>query len=165
MALLKQWWMTQIPIDDGISKIRLVHYVIATSGETTQSRKRSALVCPPLGRRGPFKSFSYRYMFIVYKQFSSESTVNEVVRAHCPEGLVYDDPLEYCRQGVVTGIDDTLLDVFFVALWFEVNVIPIVLLKNFAKHLRSIWLESLLWSQINSQHFNFIDKIPGKNSL
>ena len=67
-------------------KIRLVHYVIATSGETTQSRKRSALVCPSLGRRGPFKSFSC--MFIVYKQFSSESTVNETVRAHCPEGLV-----------------------------------------------------------------------------
>ena len=79
-------------------------------------------------RRSCLKSkFSegFSIVFTAEKQTNSVSTVNQTVRANCPEELVYDDSLEYCREGVVTNVDDTLSDVFLITLWFESSTIEI----------------------------------------
>ena len=81
-------------------------------------------------------------VFNADKQTTSESTVNQAVTATCPKGMVYDDISEYCRKGVVTDIDDTLSDLFFIALWFEPPPLtspfsPLPLMPNITKHLKS----------------------------
>ena len=78
----------------------------------------------------------------VDKQTTTESTVNQAVTTTCPKGKVYDDISEYCRKGVVTDIDDTLSDVFLIALWFEPPPLtppfsPSPLMPNITKHLKS----------------------------
>ena len=106
----------------------------SVNGKNTHFGERSTHGCAGNAREYA-KSFSI--VFNVNKQSHSESTVNQVVTANCPKGLVYDDTLEYCRQGVVTDIDDILSDVFFVALWFEESAIQINFHNNIIKHLKS----------------------------
>ena len=57
-------------------------------------------------------------MFNTDSNTNGESTVSQVVTHVCRVGMVYDDTMEYCREGLVTIADDTLLDVFLIALWF-----------------------------------------------
>ena len=58
---------------------------------------------------------------------TSESTVTQVVKGRCLKGLVYDDTLGFCREGVVTNIDDASSYVFLITLWFESGAIEISL--------------------------------------
>ena len=66
---------------------------------------------------------TFSIVFNADKQIGS--TVVQVVTAYCPEGLVYDSTFEYCRKGVATDINDTLSDVFSIALWFESDAIKV----------------------------------------
>ena len=70
---------------------------------------------------------------IIFQKPSSESTVTRVVKKQCLSGLVYDDTFGFCREGVITNIDDTLSYVFLLTLWFEPGAIeiPPVLAFNF----------------------------------
>ena len=109
------------------------------SGETISFRDRSGAGCPSGGDKFPM---SIWIVFNMDKQTTSESTVNQAVTARCPKGMVYDDISEYCRKGVVTDIDDTLSDVFFIALWFKPPPLtspfsPLPLMPNITKHLKS----------------------------
>ena len=93
------------------------------------------------------KPSTFSIVFNAKKQTDSESTVSQVTTANCPKGLVYDDILEYCRNGIVTNIDDTLSDVFLIAVWFESRAIkipalsltspfsPLPPMSNITKHL------------------------------
>ena len=85
---------------------------------------------------------SISIVFNVDKQTTREWTVNQAVTATCPKGMVYDDISEYCRKGVVTDIDDTLSDVFLIALWYKPPPLtspfsPLPLMPNITKHLKS----------------------------
>ena len=107
------------------------------SGETIRFGERSVQSCS-----GGGLPISISIVFNADKQTTSESTVNQVVTATCPKGMVYDDTSEYCRKGVVTDIDDTLSDVFLIALWFEPPPLtsplsPLPLMPNITKHLKS----------------------------
>ena len=64
-------------------------------------------------------------------------TVHRKATKNCSEGLVYDDILKHCRQGVITNIGDTLSDVFLIILSFKSGAIEIPLpLVNITKHLK-----------------------------
>ena len=70
-------------------------------------------------------------------QTRPDVSVNPVVTKNCSEGLVYDDILKHCRQGMITNIKDTLSDVFLIILSFESGAIEIPLpLLNITKHLK-----------------------------
>ena len=115
------------------------------NGEATVFRERS--IESGSASRLP-KAFSI--VFNADKQSNCESTVVKVVENYCPEGLVYDDVLEYCRKGVVTNIDDTLSDTFLIVLWFKSGATeiptkpfifrkyrkPIPNINNITKHLK-----------------------------
>ena len=64
-------------------------------------------------------------VFTTNSNKNGEPSVSRVVKNYCPAGLVYDDNLEYCREGLVTHADDTLSDVFLIALWFKPSSIKI----------------------------------------
>ena len=57
-----------------------------------------------------------------HRQTTNESTDTQVVERQCPRGLVCDDTLGFCREGVVTNTDDALSYVFLITLWFEPGV-------------------------------------------
>ena len=59
------------------------------------------------------------------KQTTRDVTVHREVTKNCSEGLVYDDILKHCRQGVITNIEDTLSDVFLIMLSFKSGAIEI----------------------------------------
>ena len=64
-------------------------------------------------------------------------TIHRKAIKNCSEGLVYDDILKHCREGVITNIGDTLSDVFLIILSFESGAIEIPLsLLNITKHLK-----------------------------
>ena len=116
--------------------------------------ERSFRVCG-----GPGLSQGLSIVFNRDSRTKSESTVTRVVEKYCPSGLVYDDNLQYCREGLVTNTNDTLSDVFFIALWFEQGAIkfptrlpfnpfvfrrglgPIPNIKNITEHLKSALLK------------------------
>ena len=102
------------------------------NGESTVFRYRSA-VKMGLGF-SPIPLFTSISM--VYKHDELQ-TRPYVTRKNCPEGQVYDDILKYCRQGVITNIEDTLSDVFLIILSFESGAIEIPLpLSNITTHLK-----------------------------
>ena len=61
---------------------------------------------------------------IVFRKDTNTKIEFQVKKENCPQGLVYDDNLEYCREGVVTIAEDILSDLFLVALWFEARALP-----------------------------------------
>ena len=74
-----------------------------------------------------------------YRQTTSESTVTQVVIGRCLEGLVYDDTLGFCREGVVTNIDDASSYVFLITLWFESGAIKIPPIMIFDPITNRVW--------------------------
>ena len=81
-----------------------------------------------------------KFSHLVYgpvEQTIRDVTVHRKATKICSEGLVYDDILKHCRQGMITNIDDTLSDVFLIILSFESGAIEIPLpLLNITKHLK-----------------------------
>ena len=74
-----------------------------------------------------------------YRKTTSESTVTPVVKGRCLEGLVYDDTLGFCREGVVTNIDDVLSYVFLITLWFGSGAIKIPPVMIFDPITNRVW--------------------------
>ena len=88
-------------------------------------------------------------VFYTDRKINSESTVTEVVEKGCPSGQVYDDTLEFCREGMVTNTDSNLSDVFLIILWFKLPVtfpflppLSIPNVNNITKHLKSGLVEN-----------------------
>ena len=88
-------------------------------------------------------------VFYTDRKINSESTVIGVVEKRCPSGQVYDDTLEFCREGTVTNTDNNLSDVFFIILWFKLPVtfsflppLSIPNVNNITKHLKSSLVEN-----------------------
>ena len=82
-------------------------------------------------------SRSFSIVFRPVEQTRRGETVHRKATKNCSEGLVYDDVLKHCRQGMITNIDDTLSDVFLIILSFESGAIEIPLpLLNITKHLK-----------------------------
>ena len=125
------------------------------SGETISFGERSVQSCSG----GDFP-ISISIVFSADKQTTSESIVNQVVRARCPKGMVYDDISEYCRKGVVTDIDDTLSDVFLIALWFEPPPLTspfssLPLLPNITNNLKSSLVKKFALKSYQLTAFQF----------
>ena len=89
---------------------------ISSSGGQRSSQACGGLIGLPQGLSIVFNTDS---------NTNGESSVSRVVTRDCPPGLVYDDNLEYCREGLVTNADDTLSDVFLIVLWFKPSSIKI----------------------------------------
>ena len=71
-------------------------------------------------------SIVYDKAYDVHTRRKSIYDIQEMPKI-CSEGLVYDDILKHCRQGVITNIEDTLSDVFLIILSFESGAIEIPL--------------------------------------
>ena len=113
-------------------------------------------------------------VFYTNRQTNSESTVTRVVEKSCPSGLVYDDTLEFCREGTVTNTDNTLSDVFFIILWFKLPVtfpflppLSIQNINNITKYLKSNLVgnfalkpNQLTGFQIHGQNFDNTPLVP-----
>ena len=67
----------------------------------------------------PFDEFSTVFLLNEYKRTSPESTSVKVVTKKCIDGLVYDTNWKFCREGVLTDINDNLSNKFLIALWFK----------------------------------------------
>ena len=79
----------------------------------------------------------FSIVFGPIEQTRRDVTVQRKATKNCSEGLVYDDILKHCRQGVITNIDDTSSNVFLIILSFESGAIEIPLpLVNTTKHLK-----------------------------
>ena len=107
--------------------------------KTTISEERTWLICS-----ADSATEIFLMVLTVCKQTNSEPTVKlEVKDYNCPTQPVYDDDLEYCSQGVITKIDDTFSDMFFIVLWIEngTKTIPTNLqppdINDITKHLKS----------------------------
>ena len=69
---------------------------------------------------------------------SNEITVNKLLMRWCYPGMIYDDFLELCREGVISYKHNTLSDVFFVALWFKSSATKIsTKTNNITNHFKS----------------------------
>ena len=106
---------------------------------TTISEERTWLVCS-----ADSATEIFLMVLTVCKQTNSEPTVKlEVKDYNCPTQPVYDEDLEYCSQEVITKIDDTFSDMFFIVLWIEngTKTIPTNLqppdINDITKHLKS----------------------------
>ena len=62
---------------------------------------------------------------IVFRTDTNVKSESQIKEENCPPDLVYDDNLEYCREGFVTNAEDILSDVFLVVLWFEQGAVKI----------------------------------------
>ena len=81
-------------------------------------------------------SIVYDKAYDVHTRRKSIYDIQEMPKI-CSEGLVYDDILKHCRQGVITNIEDTLSDVFLIILSFDSGAIEIPLpLPDITKHLK-----------------------------
>ena len=123
---------------------------------------RSTYIC---SRIPHFETFSI--VFTAGRQSGRASTVVQEVTAYCPEGLVYDDTFEYCREGVLTKINDTLSDVFSIALWFESGAIkvPILNVNNIIKHLNSALVRKFALKPNQLTAFKFHQQVLESTTL
>ena len=127
-------------------------YCAFCNGESKDIRKgrRSMEACSG----GPVfpKEFS-----IVFRLDTNTKIESKRMEKACPEGLVYDDSLEYCREGLVVEAEDILSDVFLVVLWFKEGAIKIPLnpstfrtleplpnINNITVHLKSALIKNFL---------------------
>ena len=123
---------------------------------------RSTYICIRISH---FETFSI--VFTAGRQSGRASTVVQEVTAYCPEGLVYDDIFEYCREGILTKINDTLSDVFSIALWFESGAIkvPILNVNNIIKHLNSALVRKFALKPNQLTAFKFHQQVLESTTL